>query len=94
MIFLETNRLLFRTHEPQDEADFIRMHTDPEVRRYVGGSAWPVEKAVARFRGSYLLGRSGEGRERSTTHAARGALFLPARLYYNSREGITRRRAR
>ncbi len=54
MIFLETNRLLFRTHEPQDEADFIRMHTDPEVRRYVGGKAWPVEKAVARFRGNYL----------------------------------------
>jgi len=54
MIFLETNRLIFRTHEPQDEVDFIRMHTDPEVRRYVGGKAWPVEKAVARFRDSYL----------------------------------------
>ena len=39
MIFLETARLLFRTHEPGDKADFIAMHTDPEVRRYVGGQA-------------------------------------------------------
>jgi ribosomal-protein-alanine N-acetyltransferase len=54
MIFLETSRLLFRTHEPEDEADFIKMHTDPEVRRYVGGSPWPVEKAVHRFRNQYL----------------------------------------
>jgi len=54
MIFLETARLLFRTHEPGDETDFIKMHTDPEVRRYVGGEAWPVEKAQYRFRNQYL----------------------------------------
>lgn len=54
MIFLETRRLLFRTHEPGDEEDFIRMHTDAEVRRYVGGQAWPVEKARDRFRNQYL----------------------------------------
>src|ERR1700683_2281393 len=51
---METERLLFRTHEPQDEPDFIRMHTDSEVRRYVGGRAWPLEKARARFRDEYL----------------------------------------
>jgi hypothetical protein len=34
MIFLETERLLFRTHEAKDEADFVDMHTDSEVRRY------------------------------------------------------------
>ncbi len=54
MIFLETERLLFRTHEAQDEADFIAMHTDPEVRRYMGGQAWSIEKAQARFRDEYL----------------------------------------
>jgi [ribosomal protein S5]-alanine N-acetyltransferase len=54
MVFLETERLLFRSHEPQDEDDFIKMHTDPEVRRYVGGQPWPVEKAIDRFRTQYL----------------------------------------
>ncbi len=54
MIFLETERLLFRSHEPQDEADFVAMHTDPEVRRYMGGQAWPLEKAQSRFRDEYL----------------------------------------
>lgn len=54
MIFLETARLLFRTHQPQDEDDFIQMHTDPEVRRYVGGQGWPVEKALYRFQNQYL----------------------------------------
>lgn len=54
MIFLETERLLFRSHEAEDEDDFVKMHTDPEVRRYVGGQAWPLEKAVHRFRREYL----------------------------------------
>lgn len=54
MIFLETERMLFRTHEARDEDDFIRMQTDAEVRRYVGGKAWPLEKAQARFREEYL----------------------------------------
>ena len=54
VIFLETERLLFRSHEPEDEDAFVKMHTDPEVRRYVGGQAWPLEKAVRRFRTEYL----------------------------------------
>jgi len=54
MIFLETERLLFRSHEPPDEPAFIAMHTDPEVRRYVGGQPWPLEKAQSRFRNEYL----------------------------------------
>jgi [ribosomal protein S5]-alanine N-acetyltransferase len=56
MIFLETERLLFRSHEPKDEADFVRMHIDPEVRRYVGGQgqSWSLEKAQYRFRNEYL----------------------------------------
>jgi len=54
MTFLETERLLFRSHDPGDEADFVSMHTDAEVRRYVGGQAWPAEKARSRFREQYL----------------------------------------
>lgn len=30
------------------------MQTDPKVRRYVGGQAWSVEKAVYRFRHQFL----------------------------------------
>jgi [ribosomal protein S5]-alanine N-acetyltransferase len=54
MIFLETDRLLFRSHEAGDENDFVKIHTDPEVRRYVGGLAWPSEKALHRFQNQYL----------------------------------------
>jgi RimJ/RimL family protein N-acetyltransferase len=54
VIFLELERLLFPTHEPQDEPDFISMHRDPEVRRYVGGPPWPLEKSQTRFRDEYL----------------------------------------
>jgi hypothetical protein len=31
MIFLETKRLLFRSHQVGDEEEFIRMHTDAEL---------------------------------------------------------------
>jgi len=54
VIFLETERLLFRSHEAKDEADFVRMHSDPEVRRFMGGHGWPLEKAQDRFRNQYL----------------------------------------
>lgn len=54
MIFLSTPRLLFRPHHRDDEPAFIRMHTDPRVRRYVGGPAWSKEKAMQRFRAEYL----------------------------------------
>lgn len=54
MILLHTDRLLFRTHEARDEAAFVEMHTDPEVRRYVGGRAWSVDEAITRFRTQHL----------------------------------------
>jgi RimJ/RimL family protein N-acetyltransferase len=54
VIFFETTRLLFRSHQGPDEEEFILMHTDPEVRRYVGGQAWSSEKARYRFRNQYL----------------------------------------
>jgi ribosomal-protein-alanine N-acetyltransferase len=54
VIFFETTRLLFRSHQAQDKEEFIQMHTDPEVRRYVGGQAWSLEKARYRFSSQYL----------------------------------------
>jgi [ribosomal protein S5]-alanine N-acetyltransferase len=59
MIFLETERMLFRSHEPGDEPEFVKMHADPEVRRYVGNRPWPEEEAIRRFRNGYL-GRPNE----------------------------------
>jgi ribosomal-protein-alanine N-acetyltransferase len=52
--FLETERLTFRAHEPRDEAPFVQMHTDPDVRRFAGGRPWAVDEATARFRAQYL----------------------------------------
>lgn len=54
MELLRTKRLLFRTHEARDEAAFVAMHTDAEVRRYVGGYAWSEEKARERFHAGHF----------------------------------------
>ncbi len=47
MIFLETERLLFRSHEAEDEADFVQMQSDPEVRRYCGRASVAFGKSSA-----------------------------------------------
>jgi RimJ/RimL family protein N-acetyltransferase len=52
MIILETERLLFRPHEPGDLEAYCAMEQDPEVRRYVGGAPRTRETAEARFRGA------------------------------------------
>jgi [ribosomal protein S5]-alanine N-acetyltransferase len=54
MILLQTSRLLFRTHDERDESAFVEMHTDPEVRRYIGGRAWSGDEAITRFRTRFL----------------------------------------
>jgi len=54
MIFLQTDRLILRAHEPADENAFVAMHTDPEVRRYVGARAWTLDEATSRFRTRYI----------------------------------------
>ncbi len=50
MIILETERLLFRHHEPDDLDPFCEMEADPEFRRLSGGSPRPREEAEQRFR--------------------------------------------
>jgi len=53
-VILETQRLLFRDHEPQDLEPFCAMEADPEVRRYVGGAPRPRQSAETKFHAVYL----------------------------------------
>jgi RimJ/RimL family protein N-acetyltransferase len=50
MTLFETERLLFRAHEPGDLDDYCALEADPEVRRYVGGAPRPRALAEQRFR--------------------------------------------
>ena len=49
MIVLESERLLFRSHEAADLEAFCAMQADAEVRRYVGGAPRMREAAEKRF---------------------------------------------
>jgi [ribosomal protein S5]-alanine N-acetyltransferase len=50
MIVLETNRLLFRDHAPEDLEPYCAMESDPEVRKFVGGKPRTREAAEQKFR--------------------------------------------
>jgi ribosomal-protein-alanine N-acetyltransferase len=50
VIVLESERLLFRSHEAADLEAFCAMEADAEVRRYVGGAPRTREAAEERFR--------------------------------------------
>jgi [ribosomal protein S5]-alanine N-acetyltransferase len=49
LIFLESERLVFRSHEAGDLEAFCAMEGDAEVRRYVGGAPRTREVAEQRF---------------------------------------------
>jgi [ribosomal protein S5]-alanine N-acetyltransferase len=49
MIILETERLIFRPHEPGDLEAFCAMEQDAEFRRYIGGAPRTREAAEAKF---------------------------------------------
>jgi [ribosomal protein S5]-alanine N-acetyltransferase len=49
VIILESERLLFRPHEPADLDSFCAMEMDLEFRRYVGGRARSREDAESKF---------------------------------------------
>lgn len=49
MIILESERLLFRSHQATDLDAFCAMEGDAEVRRYVGGAPRTREAAEQRF---------------------------------------------
>jgi [ribosomal protein S5]-alanine N-acetyltransferase len=50
VIVLESERLLFRSHQAADLEAFCAMEGDAEVRRYVGGAPRTREAAEQRFR--------------------------------------------
>lgn len=57
MIVLETERLLFRDHEPGDLEPFCSLEADPAVRRFAGGKPRTREAARRRFRQQLLKPR-------------------------------------
>lgn len=54
MIVLETERLLFRKHLPEDREPFCMLEADPDVRRFAGGEPRTREAARRRFDQSLL----------------------------------------
>jgi ribosomal-protein-alanine N-acetyltransferase len=50
VIILESERLLFRDHEPSDLDGYCAMEADPQLRRYAGGAPRSREEAERRFR--------------------------------------------
>jgi [ribosomal protein S5]-alanine N-acetyltransferase len=74
VIILESDRLLFRDHEPSDLEPYCEMEADPEVRRYVGGTPRPRDAAERKFR---------EGLERHTPNsmAIWAAIYKPEGQY-------------
>src|SRR5690242_15836864 len=53
-VILESDRLLFRDHEPEDLEPFCDMEADSEVRRFVGGAPRSRAGAEAKFHQVYL----------------------------------------
>ena len=54
MFILETERLLFRSHEPTDLEAYCAIEADAEFRRYVGGAPRSREDAERKFRNTHL----------------------------------------
>ena len=80
MTILESERLLFRDHEPSDLEAYCTMEADPEVRRYVGGAPRPREEAERRF-------RKGLKRPASDRVAMWATFYKPAGAYIG-RSGV------
>src|SRR5207248_8007833 len=81
MSLLETERLLFREHEPADLEPYCEMEADPEVRRYVGGSPRPREAAERRFRDVFLSPRPDRMRLWATVFKPEGCYIGYCGLY-------------
>jgi ribosomal-protein-alanine N-acetyltransferase len=61
MVILETKRLLFREHEPNDLEAYCAMEQDGEVRRFVGGAPRTRAAAEVKF---YAMLQSGQDQPR------------------------------
>jgi len=74
MIILESERLLFREHEPGDVEAYCALEADPEVRRYVGGTPRARKDAERKFRSTHL-------KNASARLALRATIFKPEDRY-------------
>jgi [ribosomal protein S5]-alanine N-acetyltransferase len=72
-MILESERLLFRPHQPSDIDAYCAMEADPDVRRYVGGVARLRRDAEQKFR---------DGLKRASNRLAlRATIFKPDGRY-------------
>lgn len=83
MIFLESDRLLFREHESGDLEAYCAMEADPEVRRYVGGAPRTRKDAERKFRDVHLKSASARLALRATILKAKGCYIGYCGLYPN-----------
>lgn len=83
MIFLESERLLFREHEPGDLEAHCAIEADPEVRRYVGGAPRTRKDAERKFRDVHLESASARLALRATIFKPEGRYIGYCGLYPN-----------
>jgi ribosomal-protein-alanine N-acetyltransferase len=81
MIVLESERLLFRDHEPADLDAYCAMEADPEVRRYVGGAPRTREAAEQKFPGRVRKPESDRLRMWATVYKPEGAYIGRCGVY-------------
>lgn len=95
MVVLETERLLFRAHQPADLDAYCAIEADPEVRRYVGGAPRTRQQAVRKFRSAHLKGASNKLGLRATVFKADGKYIGYCGLYphFRARGGVVPREA-
>jgi ribosomal-protein-alanine N-acetyltransferase len=87
MFLFESERLLFREHQPGDMEAYCALEADPEVRRYVGGVPRPHEAAVRKFRSTFLKNASRKLALRATVFKPEGCYIGYSGLYPSFRPG-------
>jgi [ribosomal protein S5]-alanine N-acetyltransferase len=87
MFLFESERLLFREHQPGDMEAYCALEADPEVRRYVGGAPRPHAVAVRKFRDTFLKNASRKLALRATIFKPEGRYIGYSGLYPNFRPG-------
>jgi ribosomal-protein-alanine N-acetyltransferase len=87
MFLLESERLLFREHQPGDLEAYCALEADPEVRRYVGGAPRAHDVAVHKFRNTLLRNSARKLALRATIFKPEGRYIGYSGLYPNFRPG-------
>lgn len=87
MVVLESDRLLFREHEPGDLDAYCALEADAEMRRYVGGYPRTREQAERKFREAHLQSATARLALRATIFKPDGRYIGYCGLYPNFRPG-------